>query len=83
MMFVTVLFSCLVDLFQEESSEHEEKEGAGKKLQITVAEDGKNSVCNDRHEVHKASKDNSGERNYFVNPDPSSSSTNINAWKMN
>ncbi|XP_059328176.1 ankyrin repeat domain-containing protein 26-like isoform X2 [Ammospiza nelsoni] len=45
---------------EEESSEHEEKEGAGKKLQITVAEDVKNSVCNDRHEVHKASVDNSG-----------------------
>ncbi|XP_053798190.1 ankyrin repeat domain-containing protein 26 isoform X2 [Vidua chalybeata] len=45
---------------EEESSEHEENEGAGKKLQITVAEDVKNSVCNDRHEVHKASKDNSG-----------------------
>ncbi|XP_018765729.1 ankyrin repeat domain-containing protein 26-like isoform X1 [Serinus canaria] len=45
---------------EEESSEHEEKEGAGKKLQITVAEDVKNYVCNDRHEVHKASKDNSG-----------------------
>ncbi|XP_064278378.1 ankyrin repeat domain-containing protein 26 isoform X3 [Passer domesticus] len=43
---------------EEESSEHEEKEDAGKKLQITVAEDVKNSVCNDRHEVHKASKDN-------------------------
>ncbi|XP_064278383.1 ankyrin repeat domain-containing protein 26 isoform X8 [Passer domesticus] len=55
---------------EEESSEHEEKEDAGKKLQITVAEDVKNSVCNDRHEVHKASKDNAGERNYFVNPDP-------------
>ncbi|XP_077035093.1 ankyrin repeat domain-containing protein 26 isoform X6 [Agelaius phoeniceus] len=46
---------------EEESSEHEEKEGAGKKLQIKVAEDVKNSVCNDRHEVHKASKDNSGD----------------------
>ncbi|XP_064558771.1 ankyrin repeat domain-containing protein 26-like isoform X7 [Zonotrichia leucophrys gambelii] len=45
---------------EEESSEHEEKEGASKKLRITVAEDVKNSVCNDRHEVHKASKDNSG-----------------------
>ncbi|XP_054136269.1 ankyrin repeat domain-containing protein 26-like isoform X2 [Melozone crissalis] len=45
---------------EEESSEHEEKEDAGKKLQITVAKNVKNSVCNDRHEVHKASKDNSG-----------------------
>ncbi|XP_038009623.1 ankyrin repeat domain-containing protein 26-like isoform X1 [Motacilla alba alba] len=43
---------------EEESSEHEEKEGAGKKLKIAVAEDVKNSLCNDRHEVHKASKDN-------------------------
>ncbi|XP_021409173.2 ankyrin repeat domain-containing protein 26 isoform X7 [Lonchura striata] len=45
---------------EEESSEHEEKEGSGKKLQITVVEDVKNSVCNYRHEVDKASKDNSG-----------------------
>ncbi|XP_066175073.1 ankyrin repeat domain-containing protein 26 [Sylvia atricapilla] len=46
---------------EEESSEHEEeKEGTGKNLQTTVVEDMKNSVCNDRHEVHKASKDNSG-----------------------
>ncbi|XP_030912767.1 ankyrin repeat domain-containing protein 26-like [Geospiza fortis] len=44
---------------EEESSEYEEKEGAGKKLQIAVSEDVKNSVCNDRHEVHKVSKDNS------------------------
>ncbi|XP_063252811.1 ankyrin repeat domain-containing protein 26 isoform X2 [Prinia subflava] len=46
---------------EEESSEHkEEKEGSGKKLQTTVVEDVKNSVCKDRNEVHKASKDNSG-----------------------
>ncbi|XP_015483642.1 ankyrin repeat domain-containing protein 26-like isoform X6 [Parus major] len=46
---------------EEESSKHkEQEEGAGKKLQATAAEDVKNSVCNDRHEVHKASKDNSG-----------------------
>ncbi|XP_014748563.1 PREDICTED: ankyrin repeat domain-containing protein 26 isoform X4 [Sturnus vulgaris] len=47
---------------EEESSDHkeEEKEGPGKKLQTTVVEDVKNSVCNDTHEVHKASKDNSG-----------------------
>ncbi|KAM4783306.1 ankyrin repeat domain-containing protein 26 isoform 7-T7 [Cyanocitta cristata] len=47
---------------KEESSEHkeEEKEGSGKKLQTTVVEDVKNSVCHDRHEVHKAAKDNSG-----------------------
>ncbi|KAL2309414.1 hypothetical protein Nmel_005614 [Mimus melanotis] len=58
---------------EEESSDHKEekKEGPGKKLQTTVVEDVKNSVCNDTHEVHKASKDNSGERNDFVNPDPS------------
>ncbi|XP_039426334.1 ankyrin repeat domain-containing protein 26-like isoform X5 [Corvus cornix cornix] len=47
---------------KEESSEHkeEEKEGSGKKLQTTVVEDVKNSVCNDSHEVHKAAKDDSG-----------------------
>ncbi|RLW06533.1 hypothetical protein DV515_00004401 [Chloebia gouldiae] len=45
---------------EEESSEHGEKEGSGKKLQITVVEDVKNSVGNYRHEVDKASKDNSG-----------------------
>ncbi|KAM7055656.1 ankyrin repeat domain-containing protein 26 isoform 4-T4 [Acridotheres tristis] len=47
---------------EEESSHHkeEEKEGPGKKLQTTVVKDVKNSVCNDTHEVHKASKDNSG-----------------------
>uniref|UniRef100_A0A803VRA9 Uncharacterized protein n=1 Tax=Ficedula albicollis TaxID=59894 RepID=A0A803VRA9_FICAL len=47
---------------EEESSDYkeEEKDGAGRKLQTTGVEDVKNSVCNDRHEVHKASKDNSG-----------------------
>lgn len=54
-------------------------EGAGKKRQTTIVEDVKNSFFNDRHEVLKASKDSCGERNNFVNPDPSSSSTNINA----
>ncbi|XP_051651307.1 ankyrin repeat domain-containing protein 26 isoform X8 [Manacus candei] len=42
---------------QEEEVEKQEKEDSGEKL---VAEDVKNSVCNDICEVHNASKDNSG-----------------------
>ncbi|XP_032544563.1 ankyrin repeat domain-containing protein 26 isoform X10 [Chiroxiphia lanceolata] len=42
---------------QEEEVEKQEKEDSGEKL---VAEDGKNSVCNDICEVHNASKDNLG-----------------------
>ncbi|XP_064512136.1 ankyrin repeat domain-containing protein 26 isoform X10 [Pseudopipra pipra] len=42
---------------QEEEVEKQEKEHSGEKL---VAEDVKNSVCNDICEVHNASKDNSG-----------------------
>ncbi|XP_027749469.1 ankyrin repeat domain-containing protein 26-like [Empidonax traillii] len=45
---------------QEEEVEKQEKEDTGEKLQTTVAEDVKNSVCNDICEVHNASKDNSG-----------------------
>ncbi|XP_050179732.1 ankyrin repeat domain-containing protein 26 isoform X2 [Myiozetetes cayanensis] len=47
---------------QEEKVEEEkqEKEDTGEKLQTTVTEDVKNSVCNDISEVHDASKDKSG-----------------------
>ncbi|XP_009082029.1 PREDICTED: ankyrin repeat domain-containing protein 26-like, partial [Acanthisitta chloris] len=46
--------------------EEQEKEDIVEKLQTTVVEDVKNSVCSDNHEVHNASKDSSGERNELV-----------------
>ncbi|XP_009586158.1 PREDICTED: midasin-like, partial [Fulmarus glacialis] len=46
----------------EEEEEEQEKEDSGEELQMAVVEGVKNSVCNDNHQVHNASKDNAGER---------------------
>ncbi|XP_009464674.1 PREDICTED: kinesin-related protein 4-like, partial [Nipponia nippon] len=46
----------------EEEEEEQEKEDTGEELQTAVVEGVKNSICNDSHQVHNASKDNAGER---------------------
>ncbi|PKK29850.1 ankyrin repeat domain-containing protein 26 [Columba livia] len=51
----------------EEKEEEQEKEDTGEKLQTAVVEGVKNSICNDNHQVHNASKENAGERNELVN----------------
>ncbi|XP_075349459.1 ankyrin repeat domain-containing protein 26 isoform X1 [Mycteria americana] len=45
---------------QEEEEEEQEKEDTGEELQTAVVEGVKNSICNDSHQVHNASKDNAG-----------------------
>ncbi|XP_037230735.1 ankyrin repeat domain-containing protein 26 isoform X15 [Falco rusticolus] len=47
---------------QEEEEKEQEKEDTGEELQTAVVEGVKNSICNDSHQVHSASKDNTGER---------------------
>ncbi|KAK2517045.1 ankyrin repeat domain-containing protein 26 isoform B [Columba livia] len=44
----------------EEKEEEQEKEDTGEKLQTAVIEGVKNSICNDNHQVHNASKENAG-----------------------
>ncbi|XP_075003173.1 ankyrin repeat domain-containing protein 26 isoform X3 [Calonectris borealis] len=44
----------------EEEEEEQEKEDSGEELQTAVVEGVKNSICNDNHQVHNASKDNAG-----------------------
>ncbi|XP_064904877.1 ankyrin repeat domain-containing protein 26 isoform X3 [Columba livia] len=44
----------------EEKEEEQEKEDTGEKLQTAVVEGVKNSICNDNHQVHNASKENAG-----------------------
>ncbi|XP_069658164.1 ankyrin repeat domain-containing protein 26 isoform X5 [Haliaeetus albicilla] len=45
---------------EEEEEEEQEKEDTGEELQTAVVEGVKNSICNDGHQVHSASKDNTG-----------------------
>ncbi|XP_037230723.1 ankyrin repeat domain-containing protein 26 isoform X4 [Falco rusticolus] len=45
---------------QEEEEKEQEKEDTGEELQTAVVEGVKNSICNDSHQVHSASKDNTG-----------------------
>ncbi|KAM6213308.1 ankyrin repeat domain-containing protein 26 [Sarcoramphus papa] len=45
---------------EEEEEEEQEKEDTGEELQTAVVEGVKNSICNDSHQVHNASKDNAG-----------------------
>ncbi|KAM6286103.1 ankyrin repeat domain-containing protein 26 isoform 7-T7 [Spheniscus humboldti] len=45
---------------EEEEEEEEQKEDTGEELQTAVVEGVKNSICNDSHQVHNASKDNAG-----------------------
>ena len=84
-MLVSVLSAVLVNVFQEDSPEQEEeeeeqeKEDSGEELQTAFGEGVKNSICNNSHQAHNASKDDAGERSELVNTDPSSSSININA----
>ncbi|XP_009979761.1 PREDICTED: ankyrin repeat domain-containing protein 26-like [Tauraco erythrolophus] len=47
---------------QEEEEEEQEKDNTGEELQTAVVEGVKNSICTDSHQVHDASKDNTGER---------------------
>ncbi|XP_040435625.1 ankyrin repeat domain-containing protein 26-like [Falco naumanni] len=47
---------------QEEEEKEQEKEDTGEDLQTASVEGVKNSICNDSHQVHSASKDNTGER---------------------
>ncbi|XP_065489114.1 ankyrin repeat domain-containing protein 26 [Caloenas nicobarica] len=51
----------------EEEEEKQEKEDTGEELQTAVLEGVENSICNDKHQVHNASKENAGERNELVN----------------
>ncbi|XP_074024588.1 ankyrin repeat domain-containing protein 26 [Numenius arquata] len=44
----------------EEEEEEQEKEDTGEELQTAVVEGLKNSICNESHQVHDASKDNAG-----------------------
>uniref|UniRef100_A0A663F3W0 Ankyrin repeat domain-containing protein 26 n=2 Tax=Aquila chrysaetos chrysaetos TaxID=223781 RepID=A0A663F3W0_AQUCH len=44
----------------EEEEEEQEKEDTGEELQTAVVEGVKNSICNDGHQVHSASKENTG-----------------------
>ncbi|XP_074915319.1 ankyrin repeat domain-containing protein 26 isoform X12 [Buteo buteo] len=46
--------------WEEEEEEEQEKEDTGEELQTAVVEGMKNSICNDGHQVHSASKDNTG-----------------------
>ncbi|XP_028941225.1 coiled-coil domain-containing protein 144A, partial [Antrostomus carolinensis] len=43
-----------------EEEEEEQKEDTGEELETAVVEGGKNSICNDSHQVHSAPKDNAG-----------------------
>ncbi|XP_076186401.1 ankyrin repeat domain-containing protein 26 isoform X1 [Aptenodytes patagonicus] len=45
---------------EREEEEEEQKEDTGEELQTAVVEGVKNSICNDSHQVHNASKDNAG-----------------------
>ncbi|XP_010142909.1 PREDICTED: ankyrin repeat domain-containing protein 18A-like, partial [Buceros rhinoceros silvestris] len=46
----------------EKDEEEQQKEDSGEELQTAVVEGVRNSVCNDGHQVHDASKDSAGER---------------------
>ncbi|XP_056182077.1 ankyrin repeat domain-containing protein 20B-like isoform X6 [Falco biarmicus] len=47
---------------REEEEKEQEKENTGEELRTAVVEGVKNSICNDSHQVHSASKDDTGER---------------------